>query len=394
MKRIYLDYTATTPVKPEVIDEMLKYLADNFGNPSSVHTFGVINRDNLASARERIARTINAEPSEIFFTSGGTEADNWALRGIAKLHSKKGKHIITTQIEHHAILHTAAALEKEGYELTYLPVDEMGKVRIEDLKAAIREDTILVSIMLVNNEIGTIQDIAALGNLCREAGVIFHTDAVQAFGNMHIDVKALPIDLMTVSGHKIYAPKGVGALYVKKGIRIGNLIEGGAQEKKKRPGTENLPGIMAMAKAAEMAHANLDEHIARLSELRDYTRDRVLSEIDFVKYNGHPVDRHPGNLNFSFNFVEGEAILIGLDNKGIAGSSGSACTSGSLDPSHVLMAIGLPHEIAHGSLRLTIGDFTTKEDMDYAVDSLKGVIQWLRDMSPLYDEHVKSKKGE
>ncbi len=394
MRKVYLDYTATTPVKPEVAEEMTKYLTESFGNPSSVHTFGLVNRDAIAKARETIASTIGASPGEIYFTSGGTESDNWALRGIARAHARKGKHIITTKIEHHAILHTGEALEKDGFTVTYLDVDEDGKVDPEALKAAITDDTILVSIMFVNNEIGTMQDIKTLGQICRDRKVFFHTDAVQAYGNVKIDVNELPIDLMTMSGHKIYGPKGIGALYVKKGVRIANLMHGGAQEKKKRAGTENLPGIIGMAKAAEIAHANLDEHIKHLVELRDYTRDRIMNEIKYVKYNGHPVDRHPGNLNFSFSFIEGESMLIGLDNKGIAASSGSACTSGSLDPSHVLMAIGLPHEIAHGSLRLTMGDFTTKEDVDYTVDRLKEVIDWLRDMSPLYENFLKEQKGE
>lgn len=392
MKKVYLDYTATAPVKEEVAKEMLKYLTESFGNPSSIHSFGLENRENLAKARDTIAATLNCKAEEIYFTSGGTEADNWALRGIAKAHASKGKHIITSKIEHHAILHTAAALEKEGFEVTYLDVDEYGLVNPDDLRAAIKDDTILVSIMFVNNEIGTIQDIDTLGNICREKSVIFHTDAVQAYGNVRIDLSKLPVDLMTMSGHKIYGPKGIGALFVRKGVRIANFIEGGAQERKKRPGTENVPGIMGMAKAAEIAHANLDEHIAGLTELRDYMINRVLKEIDYVKLNGHPTKRHPGNVNFSFRFIEGEAMLIGLDNRGIAASSGSACTSGSLDPSHVLMAIGLPHEIAHGSCRMTIGDFTTKEDIDYSIDALKEVIKWLRDMSPLYEKFVKEQK--
>lgn len=394
MRKVYLDYTATTPVKEEVAKEMLKYLTESFGNPSSIHSFGLENRENLAKARDTIASTLNCKPEEIYFTSGGTEADNWALRGIAKAHSSKGKHIISSKIEHHAILHTLDALAKEGYEITLLDVDEYGSVSPEDLRAAIKDDTILVSIMYVNNEIGTIQDIEALGAICRERGVLFHTDAVQAYGNIRIDLSELPVDLMSFSGHKIYGPKGIGGLYVKKGVRIGNFLEGGGQERKKRPGTENLPGIMAMAKAAELAHANLENHIAKLTELRDYLIDRVMKEIDFVKLNGHPTKRHPGNVNLSFKFVEGEALLIGLDNRGIAASSGSACTSGSLDPSHVLMAIGLPHEIAHGSCRLTMGDFTTREDVDYTVEALKEVMKWLRDMSPLYDKFVKEQKKE
>lgn len=392
MRKVYLDYTATTPVKEEVAKEMLKYLTESFGNPSSIHTFGLENRENLAKARDTIAGTLNVRPDEIFFTSGGTEADNWALRGIAKAHAAKGKHIISSKIEHHAILHTLDALAKEGYEITLLDVDEYGLVSPEDLRAAIKDTTILVSIMYINNEIGTIQDIEALGAICREKGVLFHTDAVQAYGNIHINLSKLPVDLMSFSGHKIYGPKGIGALYVKKGVRIANFLEGGGQERKKRPGTENLPGIMAMAKAAELAHANLDNHIAKLTELRDYMIDRVLKEIDYVKLNGHPTKRHPGNVNLSFNFIEGESLLIGLDNRGIAASSGSACTSGSLDPSHVLMAIGLPHEIAHGSCRMTMGDFTTKEDVDYTIEALKEVINWLRGMSPLYEKFIKEQK--
>ncbi len=392
MKRVYLDYTATAPTKPEVFEKMKKYYTEQFGNPSSVHTFGLLNRDDLLEARKIVATTINADVNELFFTSGGTESDNWAIAGVAKAMKNKGKHLITTKIEHHAVLHTMQDLEKQGFEVTYLEVDDMGKIDLENLKSEIREDTILVSIMYANNEVGTVQDIAEIGKICKEKKVYFHTDAVQAYGNFLIDVKKLNIDLMTMSGHKIYGPKGVGALYVRKGVKIKNILHGGAQERKKRPGTENVPAIIGFAEAARIAHKTLDEHREKLIELRDYLRDRVLNEIDHVKYNGHPTDRHPGNTNFSFHFIEGESLLIGLDMRGIAGSSGSACTSGSLDPSHVLMALGLSHDIAHGSLRLTVGDFTTKEEIDYTVEQLKEVITWLRNMSPLYEDFLNKQK--
>lgn len=394
MRKVYLDYTASTPVKREVADEMMIYLTENYGNPSSVHSFGFINREALADARAVIAETIGADPSEIYFTSGGTESDNWALRGIAFSNIKKGNHIITSKIEHHAVLNTAKCLEEDGFKLTYLDVDKYGRINPEELKKEIKEDTVLVSIMFDNNEIGTVQDIKTLGEICRERRVLFHTDAVQAYGNVFINVKELPVDLMSLSGHKIYGPKGVGVLYVRKGVKIKKIIYGGSQEKNKRAGTENISGIMGMAKAAEIAHKNLDIHIQKLTELRDYLRDRIMSEIDFVKYNGHPTDRHPGNLNFSFGFIDGESLLIGLDNRGIAGSTGSACSSGSINPSHVLEAIGVPAEMVNGSLRLTVGDFTSKEDLDYTVEKLKEVLKNLRSLSPQYGEYIKEHKDE
>ncbi len=384
-KNVYLDYSATTPTKQEVVTAMLPYYGEVFGNPSSVHAFGRKAKNLITEARATIAKTINAERDELYFTAGGTESDNWALWGVMRANAKKGKHFITSQIEHHAILHTASALQKAGYDVTYLPVDEYGFVSPEDLKDAIRDDTVLVSIMFINNEIGTRQRIAQLAKTCHERGVLFHTDAVQAYGNVKIDVKELAIDLMSLSAHKIYGPKGIGGLYIKKGVRISNFIEGGAQERKRRPGTENVPAIIGFAKAAELADANLEQHIAHCQALRDRLIEGIKNKIAYIKLNGHPTERHPGNVNISFEFIEGESLLLSLDLKGIAASSGSACTSGSLDPSHVLMAIGLTHEIAHGSLRLTVGDFTTEQDVDYTIEVLVEVVDRLRQMSPLYE---------
>jgi len=385
LKRIYLDYSATTPVKEDVVKEMLPYFTENFGNASSIHSYGQEAKKVLEQARERIAKTINTTPDTVYFTAGGSEADNWALKGVMQAYKEKGKHLITSVIEHHAILHTCEMLEKDGFEVTYLNVNEQGLIDLNELEAAIRPDTILISIMFINNEIGTMQSIEAISKIAHDKKVLFHTDAVQAYGNVKIDVKEMGIDLMSVSSHKIYGPKGVGALYVKKGIRIQNLIEGGAQERRKRAGTENIPGIMGFAKAAEIADENLEAHVTHLIALRERLVKGILSSIDYVRYNGHPSQRHPGNVNVCFEFIEGEALLLSLNAKGISGSSGSACTSGSLDPSHVLLAIGLPHEIAHGSLRLTIGDFTSEADVDYTVEALKEVVQKLRMMSPLYD---------
>lgn len=385
MKRIYMDYSATTPVKQEVLDTMMPYFTDIYGNASSIHGFGQDAKRALESARATIAKTMGTTPETIYFTAGGSESDNWALKGVMRANKAKGNHMITTKIEHHGILHTCSALEKEGFEVTYLDVDSQGRINLADLEAAITEKTVLISVMFINNEIGTMQDISAIGKIAKAHNVIFHTDAVQAYGNVKIDVSALNIDLMSISSHKIYGPKGVGALYIKKGIRIQNIIEGGAQERNRRAGTENIPGIMGFAKAAELAHENLDEHIKRLSTLRDRLAKGITESIDYSRYNGHPTERHPGNVSVCFEFIEGEALLLSLDAKGIGGSSGSACTSGSLDPSHVLLAIGLPHEIAHGSLRLSIGDFTTEEDVDYAVEALKEIVHKLRMMSPLYD---------
>ena len=383
-KRIYMDYSATTPVKKEVVDAMLPFFTDTFGNASSPHYFGREAKKVLMKARDTIANTIGAKEDEIYFTSGGTESDNWAIRGVMKFPKAKGKHMITTTIEHHGVLHPAEALEKEGYEVTYLPVDAQGLIRLEDLKAAIRPDTALISIMFINNEIGTLQPIREIGEIAKAHNIIFHTDAVQAYGNIAIDVDTLNIDLLSVSAHKIYGPKGVGALYIRKGTLITPFMIGGAQERKRRAGTENMPGIVGFAKAAEIAHENLQEHIDRLSKLRDSLIEGLLSKIDYTRLNGHPTLRHPGNVNISFEFVEGEALLLMLDHQGVAGSSGSACTSGSLDPSHVLMAIGLSHEVAHGSLRLSLGDFTSQEDVDTAIEQLIPIVQRLREMSPLY----------
>ncbi len=378
MRKVYFDYSATTPVKDEVSEYLKKFLSDVFGNASSVHDFGVQSKNYILEARKTIANCLNCMPKEIYFTSGGTESDNWALRGVAEALKNKGKHIITTSIEHPAILRTAEYLETQAYDITYLGVDEYGLVNSDDLRNAIREDTILVSVIFVNNEIGTIQDIRNLGNICRERGVLFHTDAVQAFSNVKIDLKDMPIDMMSLSAHKFYSIKGTGALFVKNGIKIESLIKGGAQENNKRAGTENLTGIMAMAKAAEIAYDNMDEHIEYLTELREYTLNRVLNEIDGVKYNGHSVYRHPANLNFSFQNLNSTAILIGLDKRGIAVSAGSACSSGSIKASHVLKAIGLDDSFALGSIRISMGDFTKKSDCDYLVESLKGVISNLQ----------------
>ncbi len=391
MKRVYMDNSATTPVKKEVLDEMIPYFTEYYGNASSIHTIGQEAKSKLNEARKTIADTIHTTPDTFYFTAGGSEADNWALKGVMRANKDKGKHMITCKIEHHAILHTCNALEREGFEVTYLDVDEYGLIDLEELEKAIRPDTVLISMMFMNNEIGTMEPIKEIGEIAHKHGVIFHTDAVQAYGNYPIDVNELGIDLMSVSSHKIYGPKGVGGLYIKRGIKIRNLIEGGAQERKRRAGTENLAGIVGFAKAAELAHANLDEHIERLSKLRDKLANGIIEAIDYSKYNGHPTLRHPGNVNVCFEFIEGEALLLSLDAKGIAGSSGSACTSGSLDPSHVLMGIGLPHEIAHGSLRLSIGDFTTEEDVDYAIESLKEIVHKLRMWSPLYDKVTKAK---
>lgn len=385
MRKIYLDYSATTPVKEEVVQEMLPYFTETFGNASSIHSFGQDAKRALENARSRVAATMGTAADTIYFTAGGSESDNWALKGVMHANKAKGNHIITTKIEHHAILHTCEALEKEGFEVTYLDVDAYGQIDLEALRAAMKPTTVLVSIMFINNEIGTMQKIEEISKIVHEGGAIFHTDAVQAYGNVKIDVNALGIDLMSVSSHKIYGPKGVGALYIKKGIRIHNLIEGGAQERKRRAGTENIAGIMGFAKAAELADQNLETHVAKLVALRERLVKGILESVDYVKYNGHPTERHPGNVNVCFEFIEGEALLLSLNAKGIGGSSGSACTSGSLDPSHVLLAIGLPHEIAHGSLRLTIGDFTSEEDVDYTIEALKEVVQKLRMMSPLYD---------
>ncbi|WP_430886397.1 cysteine desulfurase NifS [Fusibacter sp. JL216-2] len=384
-KRIYMDYSATTPMKKEVLDAMMPYMTEHYGNASSVHSFGRDAKNAINTSREKIAKTLGANREEVYFTAGGTESDNWAIKGIAKSMKKKGNHIITSKVEHHAVLHTCETLEKEGYEVTYLDVDEYGMINLDDLKAAIKDTTILISIMFINNEIGTKQPVKEIGAIAKEHGVLFHTDAVQAYGNTPIDVNELNIDLLSISSHKIYGPKGIGAMYVRRGVRIGPFIDGGAQERKRRAGTENVPGIVGFAKAAELAIQNMDEHIEKLTSLRERLRDGIMGKIPYAKYNGHPTERHPGNVNICFEFIEGESLLLSLDLIGVAASSGSACTSGSLDPSHVLMSIGLTHEIAHGSLRLTIGDFTTEEDVDYVIEHLVGIVDRLRQMSPLYE---------
>lgn len=383
---VYMDYAATTYTKPEVLSEMMPYFGKVFGNPSSVHEYGRVAKKAQEEARGKIAAAINAaRENEIYFTSGGTEADNMAIMGAASA-SKKGKHIITSSIEHHAVLHTCQYMEKTGYEVTYLPVDQYGLVNIEDLKAAIRPDTCLITIMFANNEIGTIQPVAEIGRIARENNIVFHTDAVQAAGHEPIDVQSMNIDMLSMSAHKFYGPKGIGALYVRKGVRFDNLMFGGAQERNKRPGTDNVPGIVGMAKALEIACEHMEENNLRLLEMRNKLKDGIMNSIPDVRLNGHELKRLSNNLNFSFSYIEGEALLLSLDLRGIAGSSGSACTSGSLDPSHVLLAIGLKHETAHGSLRLTIGDATTDDDINYVLKELPPIVQRLRDMSPLYKE--------
>ncbi|WP_286947667.1 cysteine desulfurase NifS [Acetobacterium sp. UBA5834] len=383
MKRIYLDHAATTPVDPAVVETMLPFFTEYFGNPSSVYTEGRGVKKSIEAARLLIAKAINADPREIYFTGSGSEADNWAIKGIAMKNQAKGKHIITSTIEHHAVLHTCEYLEKQGFEVTYLPVDEYGLISLDDLRNAIRKDTILVTIMFANNEIGTIEPIKEIGEIVKEKGIIFHTDAVQALGNIPVDVKDLNVDLLSVSAHKIYGPKGIGALFIRKGVPIDNLIHGGAQERKKRAGTENTAEIVAFGKAAEMATEQLEENAAHMKKLRDLLIKGVMDNIPQVRLNGHPEKRLPGNVNFCFDYIEGESILLSLDIIGVAGSSGSACTSGSLDPSHVLLAIGLPAGVAHGSLRLTIGKHTTAEDINYVVDNLIQIIERLRKMSPI-----------
>ena len=391
-KLIYMDNAATTPVKPEVLDAMLPYFTEKFGNPSSIYSISSENKKAITDAREVIAKTINTTPENIYFTAGGSESDNWALKATADAYASKGKHIITTKIEHHAILHTCEYLETKGFEITYLDVDENGLVKLDELTAAIRPDTILISVMFANNEIGTIEPIAETGKIAHEHGVLFHTDAVQAYTQVPIDVEAMNIDMMSTSGHKINGPKGIGFLYIRKGVKIKSFIHGGAQERHRRAGTENVTGIIGLAKAAEIATANMKERTAEEIKVRDHLIERIEKEIPYAKLNGDRVKRLPNNVNFSFQFVEGESMLILLDSKGICASSGSACTSGSLDPSHVLLAIGLPHEIAHGSLRLTISDQITMEDADYVVDNLKEIVNHLREMSPLYEDFIKKNK--
>ncbi|MCI8708825.1 MAG: cysteine desulfurase NifS [Dorea sp.] len=388
-KMIYLDNAATTRTAPEVVEAMLPYFTENYGNPSSVYRFAAKNKCGVDRQREAIAEILGANANEIYFTAGGSESDNWAVKAAAEAYREKGNHIITTKIEHHAILHTAEYLEKQGYDVTYLDVDEDGLVDTDELEKAIRPETILISVMFANNEIGTVQPIKEIGRIAKEHGILFHTDAVQAFGQIPIQVDGLGIDMLSASGHKLNGPKGIGFLYIRKGVKIRSFIHGGAQERRRRAGTENVPGIIGLGTAAKRAARTMEERAERESALRDYLISRVMAEIPHTKLNGHATKRLPNNANFSFRFVEGEALLLNLDMKGICASSGSACTSGSLDPSHVLLAIGLPHEIAHGSLRLTLGEDTVKEEIDYVVDALKEIVKRLREMSPLYEDFIR-----
>lgn len=393
MKTTYMDYSATTYVKPEVLDAMMPFFTEKFGNPSSFYGISRETKMAVDNARAQVAKAINCDPNEVYFTGGGSEADNWAIKGIATAHMKKGNHIITTKIEHHAVLHTCEFLEKFGFEVTYLDVNEEGFIDLKQLESAITDKTILVSIMFANNEIGTIQPIKEIGAICREKKVLFHTDAVQAIGSVPVDVKEMNIDLLSLAGHKLYGPKGIGALYIRKGVRIDNLIHGGGQERGRRAGTENIPGAVGLGKAIEIATENIEENRARLTVLRDKLIDGVLERIPYARLNGPRGDKRlPGNSNISFEFIEGESILLSLDFEGICASSGSACTSGSLDPSHVLLAIGLPHEKAHGSLRTTLGAASTEEDVEKLLNELPPIIERLRNMSPLWYDF--KRKGE
>lgn len=390
---IYLDNAATTKVDHAVYEAMQPYFEELYGNPSSIYTFAGKAKKDIEAARQTVADFLGAKAKEIYFTGGGSESDNWALKATAFAKREKGKHIITTKIEHHAILHTCEYLEKLGFEVTYLDVDENGVVKLDELKKAIREDTILISVMFANNEIGTLEPIKEIGEIAHEKGIVFHTDAVQAYGHVPINVDELHIDILSASGHKINGPKGIGIMYLRESIKIGAFIHGGSQERSRRAGTHNTPGIVGFGKATEIAAQKLEARRAYETELRDYLINRVLTEVPYTKLNGHPTERLSNNTNFSFRFIEGESLLIMLDQKGICGSSGSACTSGALDPSHVLLAIGLPHEIAHGSLRLTLSDETTKEQIDTVVEALKAIVERLRSMSPLYEDFVKSGKN-
>lgn len=387
---VYLDHAATTQTKPEVVEAMLPYFTQKYGNPSAIYNFGSENKSVIGGVREVIAKAINTQPDNIYFTAGGSESDNWALIATAEAYEKKGKHIITSKIEHHAILHTCDYLEKRGYEISYIDVDENGRLKLDELEAAIRPDTILITVMFANNEIGSIQPVAEIGRIAHAHGVLFHTDAVQAFCQIPIDVEAMQIDMLSFSGHKFGGPKGIGGLYIRKGVKIRSFIHGGAQERKRRAGTENVPGIVGMGKAVELAVSGMEERIAKETAMRDHLIDAVLSRIPHSRLNGGRENRLPNNVNFSFRFIEGESMLIMLDMANICASSGSACTSGSLEPSHVLLAIGLPHEIAHSSLRLTLGEENTMEEMDGVVDELEQIVARLRSMSPLYEDFVKN----
>lgn len=391
MNKIYLDHAATTPVKPEVLEAMLPYFTQNFGNPSSVYGLARINKQAIDESRTTIALAIGASPNEIFFTSGGTESDNWAIKGLAEANKVKGNHIITTKIEHHAVLHTCEYLAKNGYEVTYLDVNEHGLIDLEELKAAIKDTTILISVMYANNEIGTIMPVAEIGAIARERKIAFHTDAVQAVGQVRIDVEAQNIDALSLSGHKINGPKGIGVLYIRRGVRIAQLMHGGAQERGRRGGTENVAGVVGLAKAIELKYAAFDQNIKRVAALRDQLISGILEAIPYSNLNGHPDKRLPNNANISFEFVEGESLLLLLDMNGVAASSGSACTSGSLDPSHVLLSLGIPHEKAHGSIRFTLGEATTEEEINFVIEKLPAIVQRMRDMSPLYEDFLNNK---
>ncbi|MEL7607952.1 MAG: cysteine desulfurase NifS [Bacillota bacterium] len=390
MRRVYLDNAATTAVRPSVLEKMIPYFSVEYGNPSSLHGFGQEGKKAVELAREQVAKALGAKPKEIIFTGCGTESDNMALRGVAAMKKAKGRHIITSSVEHHAVLHTAQALEKEGFEVTYLPVDEFGRVSARSVADAIRPDTILVSVMFANNEVGTIMPIAEIGAVCREKGVLFHTDAVQAVGHAHIDVEKMKIDLLSLSAHKFHGPKGTGALYVRSGIRLPSFLLGGAQESNRRAGTENVPGIVGLGAAIEIATEDIDRDVAKLIKKRDRLMRGIEEHIPYVKLNGHPTERLPGNVNYSIRYIEGESILLMLDINGIAASSGSACTSGSLDPSHVLLAMGMDHETAHGSVRMTLCEDTTEEEIDYVLDVYPKIVERLRQMSPLYKNGGKS----
>lgn len=390
---IYLDNAATTKTAPEVVDAMLPYFSEYYGNASTIYSLGAESKKAMDHARQTIADSLGAKPEEIYFTAGGSESDNWALKATAEAYASKGKHIITTKIEHHAILHTCEYLEKRGFEITYLNVDRDGLISLDELKAAIRPDTILISVMFANNEIGTIEPIAEIGEIAKEHGVLFHTDAVQAYAQVPINVDEMHIDMLSASGHKLNGPKGIGFLYIRKGVKIRSFVHGGAQERSRRAGTENIPGIVGLGAAVERAMRIMDTKTRKESELRDYLIGRLENEIPHCWLNGHRTKRLPNNINFSFLFIEGESMLIMLDMKGICVSSGSACTSGSLDPSHVLLAIGLKHEEAHGSLRLTLSEESTKEEMDIVAEEVKKIVQRLRDMSPLYEDFLKSQKN-
>ena len=389
---IYLDNAATTKTAPEVVQAMLPYFTENYGNPSSIYSLGTESKKAISQVRETIAGTLGAANNEIYFTAGGSEADNWALKAVAEAYASKGKHIITSKIEHHAVLHTCEYLEKNGCEITYVNVDENGIVKLDELEKAIRPDTILISIMYANNEIGTIQPIKEIGEIARKHNVLFHTDAVQAYGQLPINVDECSIDMLSASGHKLNGPKGIGFLYIRKGIKIRSFIHGGQQERGRRAGTENVPGIVGLGAAVERAFSMMEEKTVKERELQDYLIGRIESEIPYCRLNGDREKRLPNNVNFSFRFVEGESLLIMLDMKGICASSGSACTSGSLDPSHVLLAIGLPHEIAHGSLRMSLNEENTKEELDFTVEAIKEIVTKLRDMSRLYEDFVKKNK--